>query len=261
VCGAMMLLLVLHAEMLKIKRTIALKMVVLAPAVVVLLVFFIVSQAPFSSLRRNGIKNDWVGLENLALFFWALLMMPLYVTLESALVAGLDHAENHWKSLLARPVPRWTFYAAKLIVVMAMMAVATLVLLCGILLSGALLPNIQPEVVFGFPVPWPAMVRDCAQVMGLMFLPLTIQQWVSLRWRSFSVAIGTGIVGTVIAFFATAAARQAGSWMQYFPWALPMMVVTIKPPHNIPASLAITGAIGVVVAVAGCLDFCRREVK
>jgi site-specific recombinase XerD len=26
-------------------------------------VFFIVSEASFSSLRRNGIKNDWIGLE------------------------------------------------------------------------------------------------------------------------------------------------------------------------------------------------------
>jgi lantibiotic transport system permease protein len=256
----MILLPVLHAEMLKIKRTIALKMVVIAPAIVVLLVFFVVSQAPFSSLHRNGIKNEWIGLENLTLFLWAFLMMPLYVTLESALVAGLDHSENHWKSLLARPVPRWMFPVAKLIVVMAMTVVATLVLLCGILISGAILPRIQPQVVFGFPVPWSAMLLDCAQVIGLMFLPLTIQQWVSLRWRSFSVATGTGIVATMIAFVAVAAARQAGGWMQYFPWALPMMVVTIKRSHNIPASLAISGAIGLVVAVAGCLDFSRREV-
>jgi lantibiotic transport system permease protein len=242
------------------KRTVALKMVVLAPAVVVLLVFFVVSQAPFSSLRRNGIRNEWIGLENLTLFLWAILMMPLFVTLESALVAGLDHSENHWKSLLARPLPRWTFFVAKLIVVAAMVVMATFVLLCGILLSGALLPKIQPQVVFGFPVPWSAMMRDCAQVIGLMFLPLTIQQWVSLRWKSFSVATGTGIVATVIAFFASAAARQAGSWMQYFPWALPMMAVNIRRPYDIPQVLVITGVISVAVVVAGCWDFCRREV-
>lgn len=256
----MILLPVLHAETLKLRRTIALKMVVLAPVVVVLLVFFVVSQAPFSSLRRNGIRNQWIGLENLTLFLWALLMMPLFVTLESALVAGLDHSENHWKSLLARPVPRWTFHVAKLIVVIGMTATATFILLCGILVSGKVLPHIQPEVVFAPPVPWSTMLRDCGQVVGLMFLPLTIQQWVSLRWRSFSVATGTGIVATVIAFFATAAARQAGSWMQYFPWALPMMAVNIKSAYNIPASLAISAALGLVVAGISCLDFCRREV-
>ena len=57
----MMLIRALHAEMLKLKRTIALKMVVLAPVAVVLLILFIVSQAPFSSLamRRGAATDDW----------------------------------------------------------------------------------------------------------------------------------------------------------------------------------------------------------
>jgi hypothetical protein len=37
-----------NAEALKMKRTIALKMVVLAPAVIVLMILFMASQAPFS---------------------------------------------------------------------------------------------------------------------------------------------------------------------------------------------------------------------
>ena len=40
----------------------------------------------------------------------------------AALISGLDHAENQWKNLFARPVPRWTFYFAKLMIVMAMTA-------------------------------------------------------------------------------------------------------------------------------------------
>jgi hypothetical protein len=249
----------LHAEMLKMKRTIALKMMVLAPAVVVLLALFVASQAPFSTLQHNGNGNVWANLVRMNLFFWALLMLPLYVTLESALVAGLDHSENHWKSLFARPMPRWTLYASKLLFVMVMTAMATLALLCGILISGAILPRIRAELVFG-PVPWSAMLRDCAQVAGLMFLALTIQQWVSLRWKAFSVAIGTGIVATVIAVFLVAASRQVGGWSEYFPWSLPMLVLS-KQPHNIVATLAVSGVAGLAVSIAGCLDFCRREVS
>jgi lantibiotic transport system permease protein len=108
----MTLLRVLHAEVLKMKRTIALKMVVLSPAVVVPLILFLASQAQFSMLNRNGISNEWAQLTRSNLLFWALLMMPLYITLETAVMAGLDHSENQWKSLLARPVPRWTLYVA-----------------------------------------------------------------------------------------------------------------------------------------------------
>jgi len=86
--------------------------------------------------------------------------MPLYITLETALVAGLDHSENQWKSLLARPVPPWTLYIAKLLVVMAMTVLSTLVLLCGILIDGSVLARVQSAVVFGFPVPWVAIFQD-----------------------------------------------------------------------------------------------------
>ena len=114
---------------------------------------------------------------------------------------------------------------AKLIVVMAMTAISTLVLLCGILTDGAILAQLQPEVVFAFPIPWVEIFRDGARVMGLAFLALTIQHWVSLRWRSFLVAVGAGFVAMVAGCFAVAAGQQAGGWAQYFPWALPMLVL------------------------------------
>jgi ABC-type multidrug transport system ATPase subunit len=251
---------VLHAELLKMKRTVALRMVLISPAAVVLLVFLAAYQAPFSTLNFNGIRNKWTVLASLTLRAWAILMMPLYITLETALVAGLDHSENQWKSLLARSVPRWTLYVAKLLVVMAMTVLSTLILLCGILIGGIVLAHAQSEVVFGFPIPWVAIFLDGAKVMGLAFLALTIQHWVSLRWRSFSVSIGTGILALVIGFFAVASGQLADGWIQYFPWALPMLVLA-RRPHNIEAALLISSAFGLAVAAAGCLDFCRREVK
>ena len=105
----MTLLRALHAELLKLKRTMALKMVVLAPGIVVLLLLFVASQAPFSTVRRNAAGGEWMGLAYTHLLFWTVLMLPLFITLEAALVAGLDHAENQWKSLFARPVPRWAW--------------------------------------------------------------------------------------------------------------------------------------------------------
>ena len=116
---------VLHAEALKMKRTLALKMVILAPATVVVLVLLMAVNAPFSTINRTGNGKEWASLARVALLFWVALMMPLYLALEAALLAGLDHADNKWKSLLARPVPRWTWYAAKLIVLVAMLAAST----------------------------------------------------------------------------------------------------------------------------------------
>ena len=251
---------VLHAEALKMKRTIALKMVVLAPAAVVLLVLFMAANAPFSTIRRGGAGREWAGLTQLTLLFWAALMMPLYIALEAALVAGLDHAENQWKSLLARPVPRWTWYIAKLIVVVAMLGASTAVLLCGILLAGAILPRLQRELAFGFPVPWASLFRQGTQVAGLAFLSVSIQHWVSLRWRSFSVVTGVGIVGMVVGYVASMSTFRNPDWPQYFPWSLPMLVLS-RHPQDVEGALWFSVAIGLVVAAAGCFDFCRREVS
>ena len=254
----MMLWRALHAETLKMKRTIALWMIAISPAVVVILLFFAAYQTPFSTLNRNGAGSKWLPLAHLALRVWAALMMPLFIALETALVAGLDHSGNQWKILLARPVPRWTLYIAKLIVVTAMTAAGTLTLLCGILLDGTILPLVQPELHFGAPVPWATIFREGACVLGLSFPALAIQHWVSLRWRSFPVAIGTGIVALVGGLFAVAMSQQTGGWPEYFPWALPMLPFAKEPPH-IPTVLWIGGAITAVIAIGSCIDLCRRE--
>jgi len=255
----MNLLRVLHSESLKMKRTLALKLVVIFPAVIVLLVFFMAWQSPFSTVGRHGVANEWNDLSALVLRLWAVLMLPLYLALETALTAGIDHAGNQWKSLFARPVPRWNFYVAKLIVAAGMVAISAMALVCGVLLAGAILPHMQPETVFRFPAPLGLILRDNFEVAGLAFLALTIQHWVSLRWQSFSVAVGTGIVAMIVGFFAVAAARQVGGWTQYFPWSLPVLVQT-QPPHDIGLTVVIEIALGLAVAAAGCADFCRREI-
>ena len=163
----MILLRVLHAEALKMKRTLALKMVVIAPISVGVLILFMTSQAPFPMLRRNLGGNEWLELTRANLVVWALLMLPLFITLETALMAGIDHADNQWKSLLTRPVPRWTWYVAKLLVLMVMTAASTLVLLGGVLAAGVILPMIQPEVQFGAPVPWGPIFAQGARVCGI----------------------------------------------------------------------------------------------
>ena len=241
---------VLYAESLKMKRTVALKMVVLAPAAVALLVLFMAANAPFSTIRRGGTLGAWAGLTQLTLLFWAALMMPLYIALEAALVAGLDHADNQWKILLARPVPRWTWYVAKLMVVTAMLGASMGVLFCGILITAAILPRVQPELVFPFPAPWAFLFRPLAQIAGLAFLSVTILHWVSLRWRSFSIVTGVGIVAMVVGYISSMVTFQNPDWPQYFPWSLPMLVLS-RHPQDAERALWLSIALGLAVAGAG----------
>ena len=254
----MSLISALSAESLKLKRTIALKLVVLAPLAVVLLTLLMASQAPFTTLRRAATIDPWGPLCRVNLQFWGLLMLPLYVTLQTTLIAGLDHADNQWKALFARPVPRWTAYAAKMIVVVFMVAASAAVLVSGVLLEGRILHWLDPRLGFGAAAPTASLVKQAAQMTGLSFLFLAIQHWVSLRWRSFAVAIGFGIVAIVTSFAMLLSAGQYGAWPQYFPWSLPMLVIA-RQPQNVDAALWLGGLAGIAAAVAGCFEFCRRE--
>src|SRR5262245_28162808 len=100
---------VLSAERLKLKRTNALRLVVIAPMVVVALLADLISQAPDSPLGRQR-ENNWLTLTRIILSLWTLLALPLYIALQTALIAALEHSDNQWKAVLARPVPRWMVY-------------------------------------------------------------------------------------------------------------------------------------------------------
>ena len=251
---------VLHAETLKMRRTIAWKMAVLAPGIVVLLAFFAAWQAPFSTINRFGPNHEWEALMRFCMRLWAILMLPLYIMLQSALLAGLDHAGGQWRSVGARPVPRWTFYATKLTFVIGLAVTGCALLVLGITLDGAILPHLQPEVVFPPPIPWGIILCNCAQVCGLAFAGLTIQNWISLRWHSFSVAMAAGIVLLVLGVFAGAVGQATDSSLRFFPSALPMLILG-RNVENVAVGLRISVVCGVLVAIAAGIDFCRREVS
>jgi hypothetical protein len=258
----MMLARALYAESLKMKRTLALKMVILAPVAVVLLTLFMVSQASFSTLHRAGNTSvdPWRALVRVNFQFWALLMLPMYVTLQTALIAGLDHADNQWKALFARPVARWATYVAKLAVVAAMVAASAVILVACVLAEGRLLHLLDADIGFGATAPVPLLAVQGLQITGLAFLFLTIQHWVSLRWRTFSIAIGFGIVAMVTSFAMLLAAGPYGTWPQYFPWSLPMLVLAKHQP-SVSMVLWMGGLAGILISAVGCVDFCRREVN
>jgi hypothetical protein len=182
-------------------------------------------------------------------------MLPLFLTLEAALLAGLEHGENNWKTLFALPAPRWHFYTAKLAVLGTMIWSAGAVVVLGIFASGLLLPVVQPKLAFPGPIPWTGILEKAAQISLLASCALALQHWISLRWRSFTVAVSAGIVGVVAGFIL----MNSEKWGQYWPWVMTLRAVGSKPCG--PEYVAAVCGAGAALAVLGCVDFCRREVR
>ena len=242
---------VVGVEGLKLKRTLALAMVVLAPIVVVFL-HGLIGYAGGASLGRGG-RPAWPQLVNNAVAMWTLLMMPLFITLETSLLAGLEHGGN-WKSALTLPVPRWMLYAAKLLLAILLLWGAHAVLVMGIYGAAVILRAVQPALGLT-DLPFEPLTRPMLAVSAAALLGLAIQHWVSLRYHSFPAAIGFGMFAMVSGFVAA----NSADWGRLWPWSLPLHAMRSAEAHD--TGLVVAGLVGaLIVGLAGCAGFTRREI-
>jgi hypothetical protein len=193
-------------------------------------------------------------------------MMPLFVTLETALVAQLDHASRGWKHIFALPVTRGALYAAKQVSGMALigLSLAALVALC--VLGGLGMRVVAPGVGFEAAIP----LFDIASFAFFTYLGswllISIHTWVAQRWSSFVVASGVGIAMTIIGVIVI-----QSDYAGIYPWTLPVLVAngfnnSIQPLNVLeegvrPIRELLTGSFGgILVAAAGGWEFARRDV-
>lgn len=248
------LLRALDAERLKLRGTLAAWTCVIAPATVVLLY---VLQMAFSRVPASFSTTPakaWMMYSQSVLALWLFLMLPLLVTLQSALLAGLEHADHHWKHLLALPLPRGIHYLAKLLVLAAMVLAGFAVLLLLLPPGGLALMVLKPAIgLAGLPdVAW--LLRSAALAFAASLLMVAIHTWVSIRWRSFTVAVSVGM-GATVAGFLIGQSERFGHW---YPWSMPMQVLAGDGKYaDFVVAAGLLG--GAVVALLGLADFSRRE--
>ncbi len=249
--GLRMLPLVVATEVAKLRRTLALRMAIVSPLVIVNLYFLLGIAGPGPLVRPGA--DSWVLLTRNTVQLWTLLMLPLFITLETSLLAGLEHTDRNWKFLLSLPIPKWTIYVAKLLVAVALVWVAHAVLIGGTLLSGVLLRQFVPAMKLGaLPI---ATIADPVWKVSLAVLfAITIQHWVSLRWSSFVAAMGFGMGAMVVGFLAVNSAEY-GPWV---PWSLTLH--TLRPRGDFWISPMVYSAVlASLTAIAGAWHFSRSE--
>jgi lantibiotic transport system permease protein len=235
-----------HAETLKLKRTLALRLAVIAPLLIVVMVFGVFLQ------RGTG---PLVGFAQLTLTLWTIIVLPLYATLAAALLAGIEHQMDNWKHLLALPIDRRAIFAAKWPVGLGLLFLSSVILIIGVSLAAETLRLLKPGL------------HDAAGAVGLvvkramesMFatgLVFSIQMWISLRWRSFLPGLVVAVMALVMMFIAIP--RGTPLFGSLFPWSLPAMAMAPISPHR---ALAIAwGALGgIALALIASRDLARRE--
>jgi hypothetical protein len=238
----------LHAELLKLKRTIAFRVIFVMPCFVALLQFFVL----WKTKKLPADFNLWQMHASNSLQIWAVFMMPLLITLETALLNGIEHSDKQWKHLFALPVPRHAVYFSKIIVAQGLTLVSTLVLAVLTVIVGVVATYLRPEFANVGPAPYAWIVKYALLVWLAAWLIMAIHTWISIRWSGFPIALGVGIAGTFFALFA------AGAWIgKFYPWLLPLNLF-LDGRFTSALVLGIGG--GIVAAVLGCLEFVRRDV-
>ena len=100
----------------------------------------------------NG--EPWLWHMKFTLTLWGLFVLPLFVTLETALLAGWEHSNDTWKLLYAQPVHRWMVITAKQFSGLVLLGISHLFLGLAVISTGLLLRQIRPELGLDAPVPW-----------------------------------------------------------------------------------------------------------
>lgn len=175
----MSLLRALNSELLKLKRTLAFRVIFVLPFFVALLQFFVIYRtkkfAPGFDLWQMHPTNSFQ--------IWAIFMMPLLITLETALLNGIEHSDKQWKHLFTLPVPRGSIYLSKFIVALGLILVSTLVLALLTVLVGVLAVSLKPELAsITGPVPYLTIAKQATQVWLAGWLITAIHTWISIRW-------------------------------------------------------------------------------
>lgn len=245
----------LRAERLKLKRTLALWLAPLAPLVIIgLQVAMVLERQEY--YRAQDVSAAWIEYGGQTVFLWTMLLLPLFITLETALLGNLEHSNQQWKHLFALPIPRGAIYAAKQIGGMAIIALSMVALYVYIVLSGLGLRWVAPGLGFEAPVPWAAFFQYVALAYLASWLIISIHTWVGLRWHSFVAASALGIAAMVIAVV-----LFQSDWNAWYPWALPGMVAYgLEEGTGVLPQLLIGSLGGIVVALLGSWDVVRRDV-
>jgi hypothetical protein len=251
----MMMIRALHAEMLKLRRTLALRLAILMPVLMAVIQFLDFLDRSMYVLFDD--EAPWVALMQRTLVFWSLLTLPLFVTLVTALLAGMEHNNGGGTHLFALPIRREAVYAAKQVAGMALIGLSCAVLAVAVVLAGWGLRLIRPGIGFQDRVPWWPFLGRCLIVYLSSWLLISLQTWVGLRWRSFVVAVSVGIAATVAGIFIVNA-----DWGSFYPWALPGLLANdFSKGASVPWPKVLFGCLGgMAVAAIGGWEMTRHDV-
>ncbi|MED4991011.1 MULTISPECIES: ABC transporter permease [Parageobacillus] len=234
----------LATDFLKIKRKGLWFLTVLGPFGVVLLQWFNYELVPGRRewlLQRSD--DDWLFyLHNVNSFTPPALVLG--ITILTSLSVSIENETNAWKQLVALPVSKMGVFLAKFTVLAFLLAVASVLLFFFTLLLGIYLD-------LGSAIPYVEIAKFSFYPYFASFPLLALHLWVATISNNQGIPISLGVVGFLFATYSF----KLPDWL---PWKWPSLQNQWDEPL---VNVALGICVGIVLYIAGMLDFARRDVK
>jgi len=206
---------VFSTELMKLKRTKALWLALLAPC-------FVSSLSFLRILVQPDRPVTWLLYFAGNTTFWLLLMLPLYVGVETGLLASIEHTANTWKSLFVLPISRTTMYLTKLVIAILLILLSNVIFIASTIGTGLLLSVLRPQSGITTQLPNLSIFLESIYFSFIAsLLMISIQFWISIRTKNFV----TPIMFSILAVVGNIMAQNYIPFKQFSPWILPHEVL------------------------------------
>jgi hypothetical protein len=231
-----------RAEVLKLRRSPALRLLWLLPCLFILLDFamtgrFALGVQQLTPELRPILVN--APLKSLA-DYWSSYFHPLLVALLPALLFRPEHRFDQWKHLQVQPVSRRGQYLTKALVLALTFALALGLTEALLWAEWTLLGRLQPAVAFAFP--WAKVTRVMAwSYLGSLPL-LALYLWLADRINNAAVPVMFALVGLILTISMGGRELDPMWRRDFIPWVLPytcaqQAIEEASARQEIPAAL------------------------
>lgn len=249
----------LSAESLKLKGTFSLWLSILAPcALVSMYVIGFWSKGEY--LVPEG-ANAWHQFAKQNFGIYTLLLMPIFIALLTSLTNGIEHKSNGWKHLYSLPLPKSTIYVAKATTVVGLVLLSNVVFVLAYLAGGIFLTFVRPGLGFESMAGLEIVFVSCLKLFLASFVIIAVQFWLSIRWSSFALSMGVGIVAII-----TVAVAMRWEYIHYYPFAYPFVAIREFPngadiPKLFTQEVLLSFGVGLLVFILGYYDISRKRIS
>lgn len=189
----MSLVIATRAELIKSKRSAAFWLSFIGSSFIPVIFFLIYTLKPERNYGRLAMAPWQLHLAEGWQSFSAFLL-PMFVILTCSLIPQLEYKNNTWKQVFASPLSIGEIFFSKYVAIIAMILFLFVMFNIFMLLAGVLPNLIYPKYAFLHkPVDWANLWRMNLKSFVSLLAIISIQYWLSLRFRNFIVPIGIGL--------------------------------------------------------------------